>query len=553
MGKPETYKVGEAPWETGKGQIFKVGEAPWETGAQSQQSPGLLQSALNGISAVGSAIDSVTGAPVRSAISAAQNGENPLPAYAHQFGADPSAAPTGFDIVKKAGLSTDHARVMTAEQMKAWNDQNARMSPPGAPQVRLPDKELYAASPAEAGGLAMDVAADPTMLIPGVAESRLGKSALAKLGEVAGKVSEPVAAGLKAAAEKAAVKATGATATQAEKFADDAGRKLLDQGVVRFGDSQAKIAERATGAMKAAEDKIDTALKALDAQGVVVDTKKVRQALVDKVRDLAGAASEQDVLKAINGEISNIKDAAEARGSTVQKISEAEQEKRDFSRKARNWQNPDVGQAGKEAYLAYKDEVENAAKAADPKAAEIFKEGKEAYGLFSPIEEAAQRRALTGQQSASVGLKDLAAAAVGGPKAVIANRFISPRLASATAVTLDKTASLLRGVPELASLETKNPTAFKAVLDIVNQHHGALPMVADTPTKGPDKWANDGLEKLIEHGGAGDKAQLEKLKGAKIDQSTKELLIRASDLKPGTKAMDKILEKLKAQKIAGDE
>jgi hypothetical protein len=64
------------------------------------------------------------------------------------------------------------------------------------------------------------------------------------------------------------------------------------------------------------------------------------------------------------------------------------------------------------------------------------------------------------------------------------------------------------------------------------------------PTKGPDKWANDGAEKLKEH--SRDPASIDSLRAkAKDDPKLRELFAIASDLKPGSKAMENILERIK--------
>jgi CRISPR/Cas system CSM-associated protein Csm2 small subunit len=68
----------------------------------------------------------------------------------------------------------------------------------------------------------------------------------------------------------------------------------------------------------------------------------------------------------------------------------------------------------------------------------------------------------------------------------------------------------------------------------------------DSPKKGPDKWAADGLNNLIEHSTDADKkARYEKLK-AEIMQNPKlkKLVINASDLTPGSKAMEKLSQEL---------
>jgi hypothetical protein len=76
--------------------------------------------------------------------------------------------------------------------------------------------------------------------------------------------------------------------------------------------------------------------------------------------------------------------------------------------------------------------------------------------------------------------------------------------------------------------------------------------VNDAPTKGPDKWANDGLKNIQDHDSSAfsDPAVIEQILGSK---KGKDLLIRASDLKPNTKAMDKLVDQIKSASISGGE
>jgi hypothetical protein len=68
------------------------------------------------------------------------------------------------------------------------------------------------------------------------------------------------------------------------------------------------------------------------------------------------------------------------------------------------------------------------------------------------------------------------------------------------------------------------------------------------PTKGASKWANDGLKKLIDHSGSD--GALGKIDTSAIkDQKLKDMLIAASDLKPGSKAMEKVLVQVKARLV----
>lgn len=71
------------------------------------------------------------------------------------------------------------------------------------------------------------------------------------------------------------------------------------------------------------------------------------------------------------------------------------------------------------------------------------------------------------------------------------------------------------------------------------------------PTKGPDKWANDGLQNLIKHDSDFSDPKIIQL--LKSSQKGKDLLIKASDLRPGTKAMDNLVDKIRSSNKIGDE
>lgn len=72
-----------------------------------------LESVGDGLSAVGNAVDSVTGAPTRSAFNAILDGNNPISAFANQFAGDPNHAPTGKELALKMGVDDSTGKVMT--------------------------------------------------------------------------------------------------------------------------------------------------------------------------------------------------------------------------------------------------------------------------------------------------------------------------------------------------------------------------------------------------------------------------------------------------------
>lgn len=82
-----------------------------------------------------------------------------------------------------------------------------------------------------------------------------------------------------------------------------------------------------------------------------------------------------------------------------------------------------------------------------------------------------------------------------------------------------------------------------------------LLMQSDSDTKkGKEKWANDGFDKILQHSNDTSFLDLIKVNREKLfsDPKNKELLIQASDLKPGSKAMEKVVSKIKS-KIAVNE
>ncbi len=83
---------------------------------------------------------------------------------------------------------------------------------------------------------------------------------------------------------------------------------------------------------------------------------------------------------------------------------------------------------------------------------------------------------------------------------------------------------------------------------------GDMGAAASNPKKGPDKWANDGHGKLLEHSdGTKDQELLQQNKAALLaDPKSKGLLVKASDLKPGTKAMSNVLERVKDKLARGE-
>lgn len=121
---------------------------------------------------------------------------------------------------------------------------------------------------------------------------------------------------------------------------------------------------------------------------------------------------------------------------------------------------------------------------------------------------------------------------------------------SAGAAPIAESASAISPQNIEVSSKGLNPSVRQSLADLLassSSKGGSLQNIATTqPTKGPDKWANDGVNNLIQH--TDDKNiqnQINQNKSSLLnDPKAKDLLIAASDLKPGTKAMDGIMAKI---------
>jgi len=265
------------------------------------------------------------------------------------------------------------------------------------------------------------------------------------------KKSSAVSNYLRRKGEKLAENATGATGKQSEKFADNAGRELLDRKIVGFGDNAESIERKASEQMEASWKKINDSLKTLDEKGGGVDKSSLLNSIDDEINTLSKKPSKASVVR----QLKTLREDIDA-GPERYKLSDAEFEKRSYQNEA-NYDIDKVSQlAKKKAASAYQKNVEDVAEKMDPSAASVFKEGKKEYGLLAPIQEAAAKRAATLNQSPLGGLLDTAAAGVGGavmggPVPSVTNgiasafgrRQLAPRMSSAAAVTLDKTANFL--------------------------------------------------------------------------------------------------------------
>lgn len=435
---------------------------------------------------------------------------------------------SAVDSLKKGTFIDDNLRLPTAGQVSQITNKAANSFNDGAT--------------AEVGGKVLAAA-------PG-AVWRGAKSMANKTGQA-----------FKNAAEKLAENATGATGAQSAKFSDDAGRQLLDRKLVKFGDNASNIANRINKSMDAANGEIDDVLKTLDENGVNISSGNVVTNIQSKIAELSRNPSKAGVVQKLEKIVEDIYQSSTLESNVP--ISIGEETKRGFNKMAGNWMDQEAGEAGKTAYQAYRKEVEQTANKVAPELAKKFEEAKKTYGLLAPIEEAATKRANTLNQSPFGGLLDTVAAgvgggAVGGPigvpvgiAAAVGRKIITPRISSSGAVTFNKISKKLMNSPQVKEFATKSPDIFQAMVyqfEKAIKSEAPMSMAAENQdrqpaNKGPDKWMNDGIEKLMEHDKSIDEPIVKELMKT---QKGKDLLIRASDLKPRTPAMEKIIEQIKS-------
>lgn len=370
-------------------------------------------------------------------------------------------------------------------------------------------------------------------------------------------VGSPIAGALKDFAAKKAVSATGATATQAAKFSPDAGQALLDRGLVGLGDSQSKIAQNVSGQLESAGNKVGSVISDLDKRGATVDQGDIIDALRKRAQELGKDPSQYDVADKLNATANRLQTMIEAGGGNSEvPIGMAEDTKKGFQESANyNSSAQDLSHA-KEAANIYRQAVEDAATQFDPKAADTFIDAKKDYKLLAPIEEAANKRAMTLNQSPHGGLMDTATVIAGegvggipgGIIAPIARRAVATRIASTLAASANKAGNIMGAAP--AVVEGAVPAIAQAGSKLVGSTAApglsgleALPAAAQnsgdvnrSPT-GEDLWAHQGIQKL----GIQDNALRSKLLQ---DPKARQLLINASDLSPNSKAMKQIRDQI---------
>ena len=492
------------PWEKYSSQDSDSSAGPWSKYAQ-QDDPGMFdgaaKSAIDSLPAVGGVVGGILGTPL-----------------------DAVSGPVGNMV--GAGIG-GYLGTATKNLINKYYD------PASAPKTT-------------ADALTQPVVGGVTQ---GLAQGT-GEAIAPYLAKGVGAITGPTADVLKSFAAKKAITATGATGAQASKFAPGAGQELLDQGIVGFGNSQEKVAQKATDALDQSGKNIGDLLAGLDKKGATVDQSDIVDALRKRSAQLASDPANFDVADALAKKADRIQTMIDAnKGNSTIPISQAENTKRGFQANSNFNSSPMDLSVNKEAASIYRQAVEDAATKFDPKAADEFAAEKKNYALLSPVQAAAEKRASTLNQSPHGGLLDTAtmiageglAGAPGAFAAPIVRRAVSTRIPSTMAATANTAGNLLGSVPAVA--EGATPAALQqvptsSVPSAINSGASNLiPLPAAAQTTGPDAWAKQGIQKL----GINDSGMQSRLLQ---DPKAKQLLIQASDLAPNSKAMKNIMAQI---------
>ncbi len=314
----------------------------------------------------------------------------------------------------------------------------------------------------------------------------LGMAAAPMLGKIAGAIADPVSDWFSDMAAEKAIEATGATGKQAIGFAPQAGKDLLDRGIVKFGNSQATVSNKLSSSLEKAGSDIGDTLKALDSKGATVDQVNIVNSIRQRAAELGNKPSQFNISDGLTRLADRLQGVLESQGGNTEvPLGAAESEKRMFFEQAKNKFGSYLDNSvAKEAGNIYRQSVEDAATKFDPESAGIFKEAKKTYALLNPIEEAASKRASTLAQSPKGGLLDtttaVAGAAMGGgPGAValpIARRMVADRIAPSMAAAANMGSKLAGSAPQF--VQGVAPAGVQAIVP----HYGLMaPPVSQAP------------------------------------------------------------------------
>lgn len=377
-------------------------------------------------------------------------------------------------------------------------------------------------------------------------------------------------------AERATVRQLGKDRVRA------AGRQALDEGTAPIFASTDDMIARNSAVKEKGGEMMNKAYAAIDDAGASTFNPLE---VASKVDDQLAPQFRTPINKGETNQLENTLESILARGEKNISLKEAQALKQEIGSVAfpggrRPLDPTPKQQMAMDAYKIVNQSIDDAvSKGGDliesAGLTDVLSRGKELYGNAKTADKLLRNKQAREEGNKLFGLTDTIAGAgavgYGGTTGdwktaggiMLAKKGLEKYGTKAAAIGLDKITKRLSQSPVLASLMEKSPQAFNAIAQKIEQRVSpSFPKAADKKdpvpseggtvvdnvsmgeVKGEAKWALNGLNKLIDHDESGllnDPEVIEKLISS---PQGKKLLISASDLKPGSKAMQQLYAKI---------
>lgn len=396
------------------------------------------------------------------------------------------------------------------------------------------------------------------------------------------KVTEKVSTTSKDLAEKFAARAIGAERGTIKSLGQDkvlqAGRYALDNKLLSSGVDD--MIEKNDAVRKAAGELMDDAYSAIDKAGKSTFNPLEVAAKVD---DKLGGFYRSPINKGEANQLENTLESILMRGEKNLPVKEAQVLKEELAKVA-NWKNTlnptDKEKMAREAYGIVSQSIDEAVdkgakELGSPNILNKLKKGRELYSSAKSAEKLLQNKQAREQGNKIIGLTDAITGAgslgYGGATGdwttaagIMATKKGLERYGAQTAAKgFDKIYKYFAKSPQLTSVVKNNPSIFQVIATSLDLSPKKIPKTAEKGSpaqdaagesvadiKGEKKWAVDGYAKLLEHDKSGslkDPALVEKIFSSPRGRME---LVAASNLEPGSRAMDRAFENL-AKKFGG--
>jgi hypothetical protein len=399
----------------------------------------------------------------------------------------------------------------------------------------------------------------------------LGKGA-EKAGKLVDKGVQKVGEKSKAAAEWLAARALGlernTIKSQGAANVRAAGRQALDEGVLSPFANTDDLINRNDAVRKAGGKLMGEAYEAIDEAGASTFSPT---RVGDKVNKELSPTFRTPINKAETAQLDNTIETILARGEKNIPLREAQALKKEIGEVAfpKGRRPPDPSPKQQMAIDAYEivnksiDEAVDRGSQIIEKAGltEKLRRGKALYGRAETANKLLENKLAREQGNRIVGLTDafVGTSSLGyglgtgdwetSVGIMAGKKYLEKYGAQQAALALNKLSKGLLKAPAMAELAKKSPPLFVSIAQkLEGKAVGAAAENDLQPElKGKDKWVSEGFSKLMEHN---PKLSKDPEAVAKMisNNKSRELLMRASDLKPGSKAF----EKISAQLAKGD-